>query len=111
MGIEGEDGTRQQMAGIYAEISAVKTLVREAAELRDQKKPIRALASCIKLLGSDLAMRTSSEAITWMGWEGATSMLELERYFRDAKALQIVEGTNQIQRLVLSREIDEMLKS
>ena len=64
----------------------------------------------MKLLGSDLAMNAANDAIVFMGMAGAMINNEVERLLRDAKALQIVEGTNQIQRLVLAREMENMFK-
>lgn len=91
------------LADHYARWQSVKLLVGEAAGLRDAKKPLTAIASMTKLLGSDLAVAASSDALTLLGPLGATDAYPVERYLRDAKALQIVEGANQIQRTLLAR--------
>jgi len=90
-----------------AEAAAVRTLVAEAARARDEKRSLTMVASATKLLGSDLAMRTADDCLTLCGPEGVARSVGLERLFRDAKALQIVEGTNQIQRMVLGRAVQE----
>ncbi len=105
-----EEGVRHGLAIRFAETQSVKNLVTTAAQLKAEGKPITLLASQVKLLGSDLAMRTTSEVITAMGLDGARREWEVERLFRDAKALQIVEGTNQIQCMVIAREMDGMFK-
>lgn len=91
-----------------AEAMSLRTLVAEGAKARDEKRPLTAVASAAKLLGSDLAMRTADDCLTLAGPEGAGRAVGLERLFRDAKALQIVEGTNQIQRMVLGRTVQEI---
>lgn len=91
-----------------AEAMAVRTVVAEAARARDELRGLTALASTAKLLGSDLAMRTADECLSLLGTDGLSRSLGLERLFRDAKALQIVEGTNQIQQMVLGRTVQEV---
>lgn len=103
-----QDGVKSQFAGHYASLQALKALLALAAEEKDRGTRVSALASQAKLLGSDLAMQVTSDAITAVGPLGAQVHTGLERLFRDAKALQIVEGTNQIQRLVLARELDKL---
>jgi alkylation response protein AidB-like acyl-CoA dehydrogenase len=93
----------------YARLQAVKSLITLASELKDQKQDIRVLASQIKLLGSDLAMEASQDLVHFLGERGYQEEEEVERFFRDAKALQIVEGTNQIQRLVIAKEMEKMV--
>ncbi len=105
-----DEGVRQQLAYRYAETQAVKNLVSVAARLRAENKRITLLASQVKLLGSDLAVRTTSDVISAMGPEGVRRENEVERLLRDAKSLQIVEGTNQIQTMVIAREMDGMFQ-
>lgn len=104
-----EDGSRQALAEHYAQIQAVRGLVGQAAILKDRGESITTIAAEAKLLGSDLAVRVAGDAIHFMGYAGALEENEVERLLRDAKALQIVEGTNQIQRLLLARQIKEMM--
>lgn len=91
----------------YAGVQALRLMIREAADRRDRKESLTALASMCKLLGSDLAMQTTSDIISLLGPRAATADFAVERMFRDAKALQIVEGTNQIQRSLLARQMAE----
>ena len=104
------DGLRDIFSEHYAYAQALKALVAQAASLKDRAVPLKTLASQIKLIGSDLAMRVTSDAVHYLGEEGYLRNFEIERFFRDAKALQIVEGTNQIQKLVLARAIDAMIR-
>ena len=90
-------------------MQGVKQLITVAADLRDQKLECKLLASQIKLLATDLAMETSGDLVHFLGERGAQEEAEVERFFRDAKALQIVEGTNQIQRLVIAKEMEKMI--
>ena len=105
------EAVRLNLAGYFAELAAVKALVTSAARAKDSLKTITTLASQVKLLGSDLAMKVTSEVVEAMGETGYRTDAEVERLMRDAKALQIVEGTNQIQKLVLTRQMGEMFSS
>lgn len=99
-------GNKLALANFYAETQAIKSLLTDAARLKDKNEKITLLASQVKLLGSDLAMKVTSEAMNLCGEIASTKAFEIERLFRDSKALQIVEGTNQIQRTVLAREME-----
>jgi len=99
------EGVQTQWAYFYARLQSCLTLLDKAAELKDQGKKITVLASQCKLLASDLAMEMTNQAVSDLGWKGIVCKEGIERLMRDAKALQIVEGTNQIQKLVLSREL------
>lgn len=103
------EGVKWKFAEHYASLQAVKALIRLAAEEKAKGTRISGLASQAKLLGSDLAMLVTSDALGAMGPEAMEEETGMERLFRDAKALQIVEGTNQIQKLVLTRELDKLL--
>lgn len=105
------DGKRFEWAQYFAELQAVVALLSLTATRKDQGLKITSLASQCKLLASDLAMKMTSSAVDTLGFAGLDPELGLERMMRDAKALQIVEGTNQIQKLVLSRELDRMVNS
>lgn len=105
------DGKRFEWAQNFSELQAVVALLSLSATRKDQGLKITSLASQCKLLASDLAMKMTSSAVDTLGFSGLAPELGLERMMRDAKALQIVEGTNQIQKLVLSRELDKMVQS
>lgn len=93
------------IAEAYASIQSARLMLYEAARIKDMGLPLTTFAAQTKLFASDLAMRVTAGAIDCLGEAGAAVESEVERLMRDAKALQIVEGTNQIQRLVLSRQI------
>jgi cyclohexane-1-carbonyl-CoA dehydrogenase len=86
-------------------IEAGRGLVYRAAELFDQNKPNTKLASMAKCFCSDAAMRITTDAVQVLGGYGYCRDYPVERMFRDAKLTQIFEGTNQIQRLVIAREL------
>ena len=86
-------------------IEASKLLVFHAAWLKDQGKPINKEAAMAKLFASETAMEVTREAIQVHGGYGYVKDYDVERYFRDAKILEIGEGTSEIQRMIISREI------
>jgi alkylation response protein AidB-like acyl-CoA dehydrogenase len=102
-------GTKGLWAKHYASLQAVFSLLLLTAQEKEKGNQVTALASQCKLLASDLAMQMTSLAVETAGPEGVSADSALARMMRDAKALQIVEGTSQIQQLVLSREIDKMV--
>jgi len=103
------EGLQHVFADHYSKLLSVKALIAQAAVWRDHGTPIGVLASAVKLLASDLAVATCHDAVHYMGYAGCRFGSGVERLLRDSKALQIVEGTNQIQRLVLARNLDEIL--
>lgn len=94
-----------KLADMATEIEAARLLVLKAASLKDQKLPYRKLASMAKLFASDVAMKTTIEAVQIHGGYGYVKEYHVERLMRDAKVTQIYEGTSEIQRIVISREI------
>lgn len=103
------EGIRAEWARYFAQVQSVFALVSLTAAQKEAGLKITTLASQCKLLASDLAMQITSSAINTMGFSGINPDFGVERMMRDSKALQIVEGTNQIQALVLSRELDKMV--
>lgn len=95
------------LADLHTRLEAAKLLVYRAAWLKGEGYPCTKEASMAKVYATDLAMDASSRAISLMGARGATSEYPVERYFRDAKVTQIYEGTNQIQRMVIARELNK----
>jgi len=71
----------------------------------DQGKPCGKESAMAKMYGSDVAMKVTTEALQIFGGYGYMRDYPMEKLFRDAKLLQIYEGTNEIQRLVISREV------
>ena len=98
-------GLQFMLADMATEIEASQLLVTQAALLYDQGRPDNKLASMAKLKSTDTAMKVTTDALQILGGVGYTSEYPVERMMRDAKALQIVEGTNQIQRVVIARAL------
>jgi len=96
---------QQVIADSATLIEASRGLVYRAAGLYDQGKRNTKLASMAKVFASDAAMKITTDAIQVFGGYGYTQDFPVERMFRDAKLTQIFEGANQIQRLVIAREI------
>lgn len=96
---------RWMLADMATEICAARLLVHYAARLRDQKKPYTKEAAMAKLFASEMAMRATKNAIQIFGGYGFCKDYPVERYWRDAKLTTIGEGTSEVQRMVISREI------
>jgi len=94
-----------KLADMATEIEASKLLVYNAAHKYDLGQDVTKEAAMAKLFASEAAMRITTEAIQIFGGYGYIKEYPVERYFRDAKALTIGEGTSEIQRLVITREI------
>jgi alkylation response protein AidB-like acyl-CoA dehydrogenase len=100
-------GIQFMLADMATQIEAARRLVREAARLRDSGLRATIGASMAKLFASDTAMRVTTDAVQVHGGYGYMQEYPVERYMREAKALQIVEGTNQVQRMVIGRSLAE----
>ncbi len=94
-----------RLADMATEIEAARLLVLNAAELRDAGKPCLKEAAMAKLYASEMAERVCSAAIQIHGGYGYLSDFPVERIYRDVRVCQIYEGTSDIQRLVIGREI------
>ena len=86
-------------------IEAARLLVYRAAYLKDQSKEYSTAAAMAKLYASEVAMKTTVEAVQVHGGYGYVKEYHVERLMRDAKITQIYEGTSEIQRLVIARSI------
>jgi alkylation response protein AidB-like acyl-CoA dehydrogenase len=93
------------LADMATGIEASRRLYREAARVRDAGEDVTVGASMAKLLASDTAMRVTTDAVQLHGGYGYMQEYAAERFMREAKALQIVEGTNQVQRMIIGRKI------
>ncbi|MFL5500439.1 MAG: acyl-CoA dehydrogenase family protein [Gemmatimonadaceae bacterium] len=98
-------GIQFQLADIATEIEAGKHLMFHAAWLAQNKQPFSKQAAIAKLYCSELAMRTTIKAIQIHGGYGYTKEYPVERMFRDAKICEIGEGTSEIQRMVIARNL------
>ncbi len=94
-----------KLADMATQLEAARWLVYRAAWLRDRGRPYRREAAMAKLFASELAVRAALEAIQIHGGAGYTRDFPVERYLRDAKLMEIGEGTSEIQRLVIAREL------
>lgn len=93
------------LADMATQIAAARALYLAAARKRDRGEPFGADAAMAKLFATDAAMQVTTDAVQVLGGAGYVEDYPVERFFREAKALQIVEGTNQIQRVVIGRSL------
>jgi alkylation response protein AidB-like acyl-CoA dehydrogenase len=98
-------GVAFMLADMAAGIAAARALYLDGARRRDAGEEFTAAAAMSKLVATDMAMQVTTDAVQVHGGYGYTTDFPVERYMREAKALQIVEGTNQIQRLVIARSL------
>ncbi|MGW0414493.1 acyl-CoA dehydrogenase [Streptomyces collinus] len=98
-------GLRFMIADMATQIEAGRALYLAAARLRDAGRPFAKQAAMAKLHCTDTAMKVTTDAVQILGGYGYTADFPAERFMREAKVLQIVEGTNQIQRMVIARHV------
>ena len=94
-----------KLADMAMEIELARNMVLKAAWLKDQKKNFTKESAYAKLFASEMGFRTCNQAIQIHGGYGYMREYEVERYLRDMKLLEIGEGTSEIQRLVISRQL------
>ncbi len=99
-----------KLADMATEIEAAKLLTFHAAWLRDKGRNVIKEAAMAKLFASETAMKVTTEAIQVLGGYGYVKEYDVERFFRDAKILEIGEGTSEVQRIIISREILKSLQ-
>jgi alkylation response protein AidB-like acyl-CoA dehydrogenase len=95
------------LADMEAAVTAARATYLHAARLRDAGRPYSRQAAVAKLTATDNAMRVTTDAVQVLGGAGYTRDFPVERYMRETKVMQIFEGTNQIQRLVISRDLSK----
>jgi len=98
-------GLRWMFADMKTELEAARMLVHRAAHLADTGQPYTQEASMAKLFASEVATRACNKAVQIHGGYGYTREFPVERYLRDAKLCEIGEGTSEIQRSIIAREI------
>ena len=98
-------GVEFLLADMAATVESARATYLEAARRRDRGLPFQRQASIAKLVATDGAMKVTTDAVQVLGGAGYTRDFPVERYMREAKVPQIFEGTNQIQRLVIAREL------
>jgi alkylation response protein AidB-like acyl-CoA dehydrogenase len=95
------------LADMSTEIDAARLLIHHAARLHAAGRPIAKAAAQAKLFATDMAMRNVSNALQIHGGNGYSREYRVERLFRDVRLAQIYEGTNQIQRLIIARQLEK----
>lgn len=101
-------GVRCTLADMATQIEAARALVYKAANMMDEKAkgtPVQVFSAMSKYFASDVAMKVTTDAVQMLQWQGLTQRHPVERMMRDAKVIQIFEGTNQIQRMVVAHTL------
>jgi alkylation response protein AidB-like acyl-CoA dehydrogenase len=93
------------LADMATAVSVARAQTLFAARLKDAGRPYSMAAAQAKLFATDMAMRVTTDAVQVLGGYGYVTDHPVERWMREAKVLQIVEGTNQIQRMVIARHL------
>ena len=93
------------LADMATELDAARLLTWRAAWLKDQNKPFEKEAAMAKLYASEVAMRVTTKAVQVFGGYGYTKEFPVERYMREAKLFEIVEGTSEVQRMVIANQV------
>ncbi|MDP3967802.1 MAG: acyl-CoA dehydrogenase family protein [Nocardioides sp.] len=95
------------LADAEAAVQSARAMMLHAARLKDRGLPFSREASVAKLVATDNAMKVTTDAVQVLGGYGYTRDFPVERYMREAKVMQIFEGTNQIQRMIIARHLDK----
>ena len=98
-------GVQWMLADMAKDITAARLLVHNAAARIDAGIPATSESSMAKLFASDAAVQHTANAVQIFGGSGFIRGFEVERLYRDAKITQIYEGTNQIQRMIIARNL------
>jgi alkylation response protein AidB-like acyl-CoA dehydrogenase len=104
----GALGVQSRLADMAVEIEAARALVYKSAGMMDEKvkgTPVQMYSAMSKYFSSDVAMKVTTDAVQILQWEGLTRKHPVERMMRDAKVIQIFEGTNQVQRMVVAHTL------
>ncbi|HEX6982814.1 MAG TPA: acyl-CoA dehydrogenase family protein [Balneolaceae bacterium] len=94
-----------KLANMATEVDAARFLVHRAASLKDQGRPYTKEVAMAKLFASELSVRASDEAVQIHGGYGYIKEYHVERFMRDAKLMTIGEGTSEVQRMIIAREL------
>jgi acyl-CoA dehydrogenase len=100
-------GISFMLADMRVQLDASRLLVQRAAWLKDNGQPFSTEAAMAKLFATDMAMKVTTDAVQVLGGSGYTQEFPVERYMREAKVMQIVEGTNQVQRMIIGRGLTQ----
>ncbi len=99
------NGLQGMIAEIGTEVEAARLLTLRAAALKDAGRPAKTAASMAKVFASEVAMKAATKALQIHGGAGYITEFPIERIFRDAKLTEIGEGTSEVQRMVIARDI------
>jgi alkylation response protein AidB-like acyl-CoA dehydrogenase len=99
------NGLQGMIADIGTEVEAARLLTLRAAALKDAGRPAKIAASMAKVFASEVAMKAATKSLQIHGGAGYITEFPIERIFRDAKLTEIGEGTSEVQRMVIAREI------
>ncbi|MEX2103776.1 MAG: acyl-CoA dehydrogenase family protein, partial [Bacilli bacterium] len=94
-----------KLADMAMHLELARNMVYKAAWLKDQGRPFTKEASMAKLFASEVGMKACDQAVQIHGGYGYMREYQVERFFRDAKLMEIGEGTSEIQRSIIAREI------
>ena len=94
-----------KLADMATDIEAAELLIYESADLKDRKQPVTKVSAMAKYHASEVSVRVSTEAVQIFGGYGYIKDFPVERYYRDAKLCTIGEGTSEIQRIIIARNI------
>jgi alkylation response protein AidB-like acyl-CoA dehydrogenase len=103
--ISNFQGIAFKLADMATEIEAAELLIMQAADLKNRHLPVTKQSAMAKYYASEVAVRTATEAIQIFGGYGYTKDFPVEKFYRDAKLCTIGEGTSEIQKIVISREV------
>jgi alkylation response protein AidB-like acyl-CoA dehydrogenase len=99
------NGLQGMVAEMGTEVEAARLLTLRAAALKDRGEPARVAASMAKVFASEVAMKAATRSLQIHGGAGYITEFPIERMFRDAKLTEIGEGTSEVQRMVIAREL------
>jgi alkylation response protein AidB-like acyl-CoA dehydrogenase len=99
------NGLQGMIADIGTEVEAARLLTLRAAALKDAGRPAKMAASMAKVFASEVAMKAATRSLQIHGGAGYITEFPIERIFRDAKLTEIGEGTSEVQRMVIAREL------
>lgn len=103
--ISSFQGISFKLADMATEIEAAELLIRQAADLKNRHQPVSKESAMAKYYSSEVAVKCATEAVQIFGGYGYTKDFPVEKYYRDSKLCTIGEGTSEIQKIVIAREI------
>ncbi len=103
--LQKDQSVQENITDMAMEVAAARHLIYHAARLKDRKLTVTMEGAFAKLYASEVSMRVSSKAVSLMGWNGVTPEHTPQQFYRDAKLNEIGEGTSEIQRIVIARQI------